>query len=589
MRTCLFASLLLFAAILVLTACGDSSPTSSLGVSGPDLIDPRDGQTYKTVTIGSQTWMAENLNYETEYSYCYNDDAENCKQYGRLYTWTVATSACPEGWHLPSVTEWKYLFNAVGYLLPVGKTLKSSDGWSNDGGGSNVSGFSALPAGAGKLLGEYSGENDSASFWSSSETGNNTAFGMYLGYDYDDAQLGNNGKHSKYSVRCLKGEAIEPTQVPSQFVKYDVMTDFRDGQTYKTVAIGWLTWMAENLNYKVDSSFCYNNMESNCATYGRLYTWDAATSVCPIGWHLPSPVDWQALISAVGMGGIALNMGGIALKSTSGWNSNGGGTDAFGFSALPAGWRDKEEFVNRGYSTYFWSSGEYDKDNDRAYVMYLRYDTASAKVGYGIKARGYSVRCVFGDPLGSMTDSRDGQTYKTVKIGMQTWMAQNLNYETLGSGCYKDSESQCAKYGRRYTWAAAMDSSGTWGVNGQDCGYSKLCSPVYPVRGVCPEGWHLPSDAEWMTLLDAVGGAISAGDALRSSYGWFLASQNSTDPFRFSVLPDGDDGFQTAFWGSAEGGNNVAFAIGILYNNPSASVYYNYPKEWGIQVRCIQD
>ena len=125
-----------------------------------------------------------------------------------------------------------------------------------------------------------------------------------------------------------------------------------------------------------------------------------------------------------------------------------------------------------------------------------------------------------------MTDSRDGQTYKTVKIGNQVWMAENLNYAYTGvlynnsgytsdstSWCFSNDPANCIKYGRLYTWAAAMDSVGTWSTNGKDCGYGVQCTPIYPVRGICPEGWHLPDKAEWNTLFTAVGGASTAGSA----------------------------------------------------------------------------
>lgn len=164
---------------------------------------------------------------------------------------------------------------------------------------------------------------------------------------------------------------------------------------------------------------------------------------------------------------------------------------------------------------------------------------------------------------GTMTDSRDGKTYKTVKIGKQVWMAENLNYESENSFCYDDDAANCTKYGRLYTWAAAMDSVGKWSANGKGCGgYDKKCSPTYPVRGVCPEGWHLPSKAEFKILFESVGGKNVAGKMLKSRSGW-KDDGNGTDTFGFSALPAGDGkmydfvrfgnvGHAACFWSSTE-------------------------------------
>ena len=109
--------------------------------------------------------------------------------------------------------------------------------------------------------------------------------------------------------------------------------------------------------------------------------------------------------------------------------------------------------------------------------------------------------------MGTMKDSRDGKTYKTVTIGSQTWMAENLNYEykvegeSYGNYCNTDD---CKIYGRFYTWAAAMDSAGVYSLNGKECGKGKTCSPNYPVQGICPKGWHLPDTTEWKTLYKAI-------------------------------------------------------------------------------------
>ena len=145
---------------------------------------------------------------------------------------------------------------------------------------------------------------------------------------------------------------------------------------------------------------------------------------------------------------------------------------------------------------------------------------------------------------GSLTDMRDGKTYRTVKIGTQTWMAENLNYAynegTARSYCNKNMLASCRKFGRLYTRAAAMDSAAVFGEGGKGCGSRHYCFPDEPVRGVCPEGWHLPSDAEWDTLEKFVADSLFGGKrdsvyyALKSTSGW---SQNGSDAVGFGILP----------------------------------------------------
>jgi len=166
----------------------------------------------------------------------------------------------------------------------------------------------------------------------------------------------------------------------------DTFTDPRDGQSYRTVKIGNLIWMAQNLNYahpKKGTNWCYGGDTSNCEKYGRLYNWDAARSVCPDKWHLPTLDDWNSLVS-VADGNIA------SLKTKDGWNNNGIGTDDLGFSALPGGKRHNDgEFDEVDYIGNWWTINE-DK-NDKVYCWYMSSDMGEAKCRKNI---GLSVRCV---------------------------------------------------------------------------------------------------------------------------------------------------------------------------------------------------
>jgi len=201
-------------------------------------------------------------------------------------------------------------------------------------------------------------------------------------------------------------------------------------------------------------------------------------------------------------------------------------------------------------------------------------------------------------------DTRDNQPYRIVTIGTQTWMAQNLNYETTrGSYCYNDKADNCAKYGRLYTWAAAMDSAAVFSTAGEGCGYRKTCTVSGTVRGICPEGWHLPSEDEWSALFTAVGGDYSAGEDLKSTTGW-NENGNGTDSYGFGVLPAGihEDyskgagvfeyaGKYTNFWSSTEVTEHASlYACGWTFHYYCTNVLSlrGYKRD-GSSVRCIKD
>ncbi|WP_290731735.1 fibrobacter succinogenes major paralogous domain-containing protein [Fibrobacter sp. UBA3629] len=168
------------------------------------MVDSRDNRTYKTVIIGNQTWMAENLNYYYKYaSYCYDNDANNCSIYGRLYSAHISNfdSICPNGWHIPDTTEWRVLFDAVGGQSIAAKVLKSLN-W-NSGNGTDIYGFAALPAGYTSNYGYDIYEGEAAFFWSAP---GNTSYrrGVNMYNNRDDAVSASGSAIEHRSVRCIK-------------------------------------------------------------------------------------------------------------------------------------------------------------------------------------------------------------------------------------------------------------------------------------------------------------------------------------------------------------------------------------------------
>jgi len=181
--------------------------------------------------------------------------------------------------------------------------------------------------------------------------------------------------------------AIESTE--------DKYKDSRDGKVYKTVKIGNHMWMAENLNYKINDSWCYDDDETNGEKYGRLYTWDAAIKACPVGWHMSTRQEWDELVTVAGGSSVA----GKKLKTTTGWiNDNGArniATDEFGFSALPGGGRDSfGRFGYVGSCGGWWTAT--DDDGYEAYYRYMGFNYVDGGGDYfrDNKCCGYSVRCV---------------------------------------------------------------------------------------------------------------------------------------------------------------------------------------------------
>jgi len=178
---------------------------------------------------------------------------------------------------------------------------------------------------------------------------------------------------------------------------FGMFVDDRDGKAYRTVKIGVLTWMAENLNFVTESSVCYENADSNCTKYGRLYDWYDATNACPAGWRLSSDEDWVNLALTVAgkcNGRVHWKIATTKLQSTEWKSKDGNGTDEIGFSALPGGHRvgsdPCDSFLGDGNSAVWWSARKSDTTRVVYWFMFLGNLSWISDDTRGM----HSVRCV---------------------------------------------------------------------------------------------------------------------------------------------------------------------------------------------------
>jgi len=195
---------------------------------GKIFTDTRDGKKYRTVVMGNQTWMAENLNYNASDSKCYDNQEINCQKYGRLYNWNTAKSVCPSGWHLPTDAEWTALINFVG-AISTASHLK-------------LNGFSALPGGSGNSYGNFSNIGNNGYWWTATEYYSNIAHFRSMNNGNEMIYNDSDNKSYLFSVRCLEGFAeivseMEHQENVDKLVKRtkEKLTKLNDYQANKTV------------------------------------------------------------------------------------------------------------------------------------------------------------------------------------------------------------------------------------------------------------------------------------------------------------------------------------------------------------------
>ena len=561
---------------------------------GLSTLSDIDGNVYNTVQIGNQCWMKENLR-TTHYSdntaighgvslsdnipyYYYPDSSSyNVSTYGLLYNWKAVmrnTSSsnnnpsgvqgiCPDGWHVPSESEWTQLTNYVSsqsqYVCGsnnsnIAKALASTTGWDNSTTtcavgntpeNNNATGFSAMPAGGYFANGTLGSFGVRAYFWSTTETTSSRSYRFRLSSMYSNIIYGDNEKTGGLSVRCLRNENGSPTaQLP----------------TIVTTAV--------------------SNITETSATCGGNVTSDGGATVTARG------VCWSTSHNPTLSGS---------------HTTDGSGTGSFSSSVtgLTAG----ATYYVRAYAT---------NNEGTAYGNEVSFTAASTT----------SFVC----GASTITDV-DNNTYNTVQIGQQCWMKENLRTTkyadntsisqgdsgsaTVAYWYYPNNDaSNKPTYGLLYNWKAVMRDS--WSSNINPSG----------VQGVCPTGWHVPSNAEWTQLIEYVSSQSQymcgnyddyyhiIAKALASTTGWVSSTYQCTpgnvpsnnNATGFSALPAGDYstidslnlgnyydiGLWAFFWGSTSSSNDYAGAGALIYDDSEAHLYA-IRNNWGLSVRCLRD
>ena len=453
---------------------------------------------------------------------------------------------------------------------------------------------------------------------------------------------------SSSSNRSSSSNTPRLTEKGEQFnsgISYGIMTDPRDGKTYRTVVINKQTWMAENLDFtgnKYGRAVCYNDDNELCDFYGRLYSREAAMNspgcpsgstcnlgddpiqgICPDGWHIPTVDEAETLIKRVGKKE-------ADWASEKGWNSNlfeDPAKDTYGLSFVPGGIQDGDEFKSLDTAAFMWVY--LPNDEQRYFVINARLN--QVKIHNNTSNVSVSVRCIKGNArsialssssytastwssespsssfsigskedlfnpdltYGTMTDPRDGKKYKTIVFNGQTWMAENLNFSDSSivpllkgnTQCYHEKESECELFGRLYNREAAMNSS--------KCAFNYNCDlGDSSVQGICPDGWHVMTHLEAFYMINYVGS--DNADKIISANGWG-SGVHGTNTYGLSfIAPGSRDGGNYDSKGGYAHYWMYAASIGQFYliirgEEGSILTFSYYKQELYLPVRCIKD
>jgi len=540
----------------IYTTIKTDSPTTSKNydVEFVACTDP-DGKSYSIVKIGDQTWMGENLaflpsvsssssgseNSTYYYVYGYEDsrvnDAKvnpNYTTYGVLYNWEAAKTACPSGWRLPSDGEWKVLETYLG----MSQSDAEGDGWRTSG----TVGRKLKEAGTSHWISPNIGATNSSGF---------TA--LPGGYRRGDGGFASLGTYAAF----WSASEIDASGSWSRglYCGYDGVGRYSSYRSY--------------------------GFSVRCLKDGT--TGDEK----PVVTTSPSQ---EVNNSSAKIGGEVTSAGSSTVSERGVY---------FGTTSNPKNDGEKIQ-IGSGIGVFSISRTGL---TERTPYYYQAYATNQQGTGFGEVVSFTTTGGTGGD--GTFTDSRDGHVYQYKTIGSQTWMAENLallpsvSYASVGSSTstdpyfyvygYEGSTVASAQgtanyltYGVLYNWPAAMN------------GASSSNSVPSNVKGICPSGWHLPSDAEWTILTDYLGSG--AGTKMKATSGW-NNDGNGDNSSGFTALPGGYRGSGGSFsylgslayfWSSSENDASDAWdrGLGCSYDG----VNRNYAsKSYGVSVRCLQN
>ena len=422
-----------------------------------------------------------------------------------VYIEEKGKKACPFEWHIPSKSEWETLLYTAGGQCFAGFTLKAKEGWGDD---YTLDAFG---------LGIKPTDDKGASFFIGGPKKGEILGRVVFAKGSNMAKVEDDTSNVS-GLLCMKGRLMDDTlSLMNPDFEYGAFTDSRDNRTYKTVDIGHIKWMAENLNFETDSSICFGKFKDDfyCNRYGRFYSYEDAKTVCPAGWRLPTKEELDSLIY---IGSPYRQTYSLVSKE----NPKYQGNNKSGFSFVTAGYQVwNGRFEDEMRSGYLWSGTEY--SDTVAYILSVYHGDGigdTVRVGrqtFNNETK-FNVRCVSEEKVvygykgtyGTLVDRRDGHEYKTVEINGTTWMAENLKYESSNSTCKKDS---CDIYGLHYK---------------------------YPfTTSVCPVGWHVSTTADWDSLLAYARANDSATYAYDLKYTFRWPSYNQgTDKYGLGVIPN---------------------------------------------------